>query len=213
LLEGTEGSLRKGLQRWHAANPDHRVHVGFSPVPGRVDLLAAWQQGHQPTGALARHLLRCFVDHAPGTPAEEYDLLRGSQLGAIMSSLGREIDRHAWSDRACLLRGCGWVKQRVALVRDAVLGRSRARAVLGDEQAHKTVREVVTRTSGAELIEEMANRGVDLTRTAQWFDPWKREQSTTWQTEDAERLVRVWNDLVAEGFFLSRRAPPVLPAA
>ena len=217
-LEGPERALRRALHRWHTDAPEHRAHIGFSPVPGRIDLVVAWKDSHAPTGALARHLLRCQVDHEPDTPPDDFGELQGEAIGELLGGLGADIDLDAWmgEDAAHLLRGCGWLKARVALVRDAVVGRARARKVLelvGDDAPEKEedgpVTVVVTRTSGVELVAELELRGIDLEKIGRVYEPWTREETTTWQAADAGRLRRVWNELVAEGFFLDRRGKRV----
>lgn len=113
-----KGTASKAVQRWVMAAPERRMLLGFATNPDSVVHLVLWADGNEPTGKLLDHLKAhdmVEIDEAPDQ---------------VIDRLAADIDLDAWRGsgrRATILRGTQPIKGAVAGLRDAVLGRSRAR--------------------------------------------------------------------------------------
>ncbi len=113
-----KGTASKAVQRWVKAAPERRMLLGFATAPETVVHLVLWAAGHKPTGKLLDHLKARDMVEIDEVPHQ------------VIDRLAADIDLDAWrvsGKRATILRGTQPIKGAVAGLRDAVLGRSRAR--------------------------------------------------------------------------------------
>jgi hypothetical protein len=178
--------------RLHNERPPERMYVTIAQSPKLTSTLVMWHgTGNAPTGALARHL-------EDGRP------VAASDLSATTGEMVAAVDREAWAladARATVLRGSTFLNERIADLRDRVLGRARARR----QKTRPMTFAVRSYRDGERVRRELANRlQVGMKLDGMRIEPMKRKLVEHWSAEidgASPSVRREMERMKGEGWF------------
>lgn len=193
-MPADDDTAHRAMKRWTASGEAHAI--GAATTPGTVSYVLLHRE-HEPRGALARHLARLGAVPVEASTAHE-----------VIEAVVEATDLDEWKaheGRATILRGSEALRGHVASLRDAVLGRSRAKLKRAEPAPGKV--SVRSWTATDDVRREVGKRLLVGTTVRRAFaDHRRRALTAVWASADGAPLGLVLQRMIDDG-----TVPPIDP--
>jgi hypothetical protein len=193
-LPEDEADHSRRLRLISEASPP-RLHITIATSPTNTTTLVMWKdtEDNAPAGALSRHLIRSAAAADPRAKI-------GEMVAAVdLVEWACAADDDGVRTRATVLRGCRYLTERIAEVRDAVLGRSRAKHKGKEKAPGWSLR--TYRRGGGDVRDEVARR---LETTVLADEPEQHRGGTRvehWRATDGTPVRMALEEMERDGWF------------